>query len=109
MCLKKAKSKCARGSAAKNGSVLGRLGQNLAERCPRCAVIPSATSQRGIHLETLNVISFRVTHLMASYLTPIQVSVRTGIPKSTLARWRKDGRGPRFVKHGGRIVYRTAS
>ena len=42
---------------------------------------------------------------MASYLTPIQVSVRTGIPKSTLARWRKDGRGPRFVKHGGRIVY----
>ena len=43
---------------------------------------------------------------MASYLTPIQVSVRTGIPKNTLAQWRKDGRGPIFVKCGGRIEYR---
>ena len=42
---------------------------------------------------------------MATYLTPIQVSVRTGIPKSTLAQWRKDGRGPRFVKRGDRIAY----
>ena len=40
-----------------------------------------------------------------SYLSPIQVSVRTGIPKHTLAGWRRDGRGPQFVKHGGRIVY----
>ena len=29
---------------------------------------------------------------MASYLTPIQVSVRTGIAKTTLAKWRKDGK-----------------
>jgi predicted site-specific integrase-resolvase len=40
-----------------------------------------------------------------SYLTPIQVSVRTGIKKSTLARWRRDGRGPIFVKRGTRIEY----
>jgi predicted site-specific integrase-resolvase len=40
-----------------------------------------------------------------SYLTPIQASVRTGIAKVTLARWRKDGKGPRFMKRGGRIVY----
>ena len=40
-----------------------------------------------------------------TYLTPIQVSVRLGITRDTLGRWRKDGRGPRFVKRGGRIVY----
>ena len=40
-----------------------------------------------------------------TYLTPIQVSVKLGITKNTLVRWRKDGRGPRFVKLGGRIVY----
>ena len=38
---------------------------------------------------SLNVISFRITanrwFSMASYLTPIQVSVRAGIPKTTLA------------------------
>jgi predicted site-specific integrase-resolvase len=42
---------------------------------------------------------------MASYLTPIQVTIRTGIPKTTLAKWRKDGKGPVFVKRGGRIEY----
>jgi predicted DNA-binding transcriptional regulator AlpA len=42
---------------------------------------------------------------MASHLTPIQVSVRTGIPKSTLARWRKDDVGPRFVRRGDRVAY----
>jgi predicted DNA-binding transcriptional regulator AlpA len=40
-----------------------------------------------------------------TYLTPIQVSVKLGITKNTLVRWRKDGRGPRFVKLGGRIAY----
>jgi predicted DNA-binding transcriptional regulator AlpA len=40
-----------------------------------------------------------------SYLTPIQVSVRTGITKAALAKWRRDGRGPVFVKHGRRIEY----
>jgi predicted site-specific integrase-resolvase len=43
--------------------------------------------------------------LDSRYLTPIQVSVRTGIPKTTLAKWRKDGRPPRFVRRGGRILY----
>jgi predicted site-specific integrase-resolvase len=42
---------------------------------------------------------------MAIYLTTIQASVRTGIPKNTLARWRREGRGPVFVKRGGRIEY----
>ena len=41
----------------------------------------------------------------SSYLTPIQASVRTGIPKTKLARWRRDGRGPVFIKRGVRIEY----
>jgi hypothetical protein len=40
-----------------------------------------------------------------SYLTPIQASVRTGIPKARLAGWRRDGRGPVFIKRGSRIEY----
>ena len=43
--------------------------------------------------------------LDGSYLTSIQASVRTGIPKTKLARWRRDGRGPVFVRRGGRIEY----
>jgi predicted site-specific integrase-resolvase len=45
---------------------------------------------------------------MASYLTPIQVSVRTGIAKSILARWSREGKGPLFVKRGGRIEYSSS-
>jgi hypothetical protein len=45
------------------------------------------------------------TALDGNYLTPIQVSVRTGIPKTRLAAWRRDGRGPVFVKRGSRIEY----
>ena len=40
-----------------------------------------------------------------SRLTTIQASVRTGISKTKLARWRRDGRGPVFVTRGGRIEY----
>lgn len=42
------------------------------------------------------------------YLTPIQVSVETGIAKTTLFKWRKDGDGPRFIKRNGRIEYPSA-
>jgi hypothetical protein len=31
--------------------------------------------------------------------------VRAGIPKTTLAWWRRHGRGPVFVKRGARIEY----
>jgi predicted DNA-binding transcriptional regulator AlpA len=38
-------------------------------------------------------------------VTPIQLSAILGVKYSTLAKWRKDGNGPRFVKHGSRILY----
>jgi len=31
--------------------------------------------------------------------------VRTGIAKTTLAKWRKEGKGPVFVKRRARIEY----
>jgi len=42
---------------------------------------------------------------MDAHLTAIQLTVKTGIPKNTLAKWRHDGKGPKFVKLGTRVVY----
>ena len=35
-----------------------------------------------------------------------QLAQRWGISTSTLERWRWSGEGPRFLKLGGRVVYR---
>ncbi|MFI8593864.1 helix-turn-helix transcriptional regulator [Microbacterium sp. NPDC078428] len=35
-----------------------------------------------------------------------QVSAYTGISVQTLARWAGEGKGPKFVKAGGRVLYR---
>lgn len=48
-----------------------------------------------------------------SYLTPADVAERTGYSLATLARWRCEGRGPRYLKPGGsakqaRIRYRLS-
>jgi hypothetical protein len=39
-------------------------------------------------------------------LTPDQTSAKVKIAKQTLARWRVEGRGPRFLRLGNRIFYR---
>lgn len=36
------------------------------------------------------------------------VSTETGFPVETLRYWRKEGRGPRFVRIGRRLVCRAA-
>lgn len=36
-----------------------------------------------------------------TYLTPADLAQRTGYSINTLARWRMEGRGPRFIKPGG--------
>ena len=40
-------------------------------------------------------------------LTPGQTSKRLKIAKQTLARWRVEGKGPRFVRLGNRVFYRN--
>lgn len=42
---------------------------------------------------------------MTTWLTPRQVSERTGFALSTLANWRSLGMGPGHVKVGTRIRY----
>ena len=42
------------------------------------------------------------------YLTQVELAVRWRISPRTLERWRWAGDGPRFIKIGGRVVYRIA-
>ena len=41
-------------------------------------------------------------------LTPAHVAKRVHRSERTLERWRKEGRGPRFLKFGNRILYSEA-
>jgi predicted DNA-binding transcriptional regulator AlpA len=41
-------------------------------------------------------------------LRPVDVAVRIGVPVGTLANWRCDGRGPRYLKVGRHVRYRVA-
>lgn len=40
------------------------------------------------------------------HLNQIELAARWNISHRTLERWRWTGEGPRFVKLGGRVVYR---
>ncbi len=40
------------------------------------------------------------------HLSQIELAARWNISHRTLERWRWTGEGPRFVKLGGRVVYR---
>lgn len=44
---------------------------------------------------------------MPTYLTPKELAARYGgaIAPKTLANWRSQGKGPPYVKLGGRVVY----
>lgn len=37
-----------------------------------------------------------------------ELAVHWGISRRTLQRWRKDGRGPRWLRIEGRVLYRIA-
>ena len=41
-------------------------------------------------------------------LSPGEAATRLGLEPGTLANWRWSGRGPMFVKLGGRVRYRLA-
>lgn len=43
-------------------------------------------------------------------LTPAELSARWGdsVKETTLATWRSRGNGPKYVKCGGRVLYRLA-
>lgn len=43
---------------------------------------------------------------MTTYLTPGALASRWYIKTATLQNWRWSGKGPQFVKIGGRVLYR---
>lgn len=44
---------------------------------------------------------------MEALYTPIQAAEYLCISEMTLRKWRWEGKGPRFVKIGRKVVYRT--
>jgi hypothetical protein len=40
------------------------------------------------------------------HLNQVELSRRWSLSHRTLERWRWEGRGPRYLKMGGRVVYR---
>jgi predicted DNA-binding transcriptional regulator AlpA len=43
---------------------------------------------------------------MTEYLLPNQLASHWGVSANTLRKWRWEGKGPRFVKLGRKVVYR---
>lgn len=44
------------------------------------------------------------------HLTPAETAKQLGLKSAgTLANWRAQGRGPRYVKHGRRVLYPVAA
>ncbi len=46
--------------------------------------------------------------MKATCMNQLELAVRWGISHRTLERWRWTGEGPKFLKVGGRVVYRLA-
>lgn len=46
------------------------------------------------------------TNMTVRHLNQIELAARWNISHRTLERWRWSGEGPRFIKIGGRVVYR---
>lgn len=44
--------------------------------------------------------------MKATHMNQLELAVRWRISHRTLERWRWTGEGPKFVKLGGRVVYR---
>jgi len=48
------------------------------------------------------------TKMKATCINQLELAVRWGISHRTLERWRWTGEGPKFLKVGGRVVYRLS-
>ena len=48
------------------------------------------------------------TKMKATCMNQLELAVRWGISHRTLERWRWTGEGPKFLKVGGRVVYRLS-
>jgi len=48
------------------------------------------------------------TEMKETHLNQLELAVRWRISHRTLERWRWTGEGPKFLKVGGRVVYRLS-
>jgi predicted DNA-binding transcriptional regulator AlpA len=48
------------------------------------------------------------TKMQVVHLNQKQLAARWSISEATLERWRSEGIGPKFLKLGGRVLYRQA-
>lgn len=55
-----------------------------------------------------NLLGRKDTKMKATCMNQLELAVRWGISHRTLERWRWTGEGPRFLKVGGRVVYRLS-
>jgi predicted DNA-binding transcriptional regulator AlpA len=49
----------------------------------------------------------KLTERSVKHLNQLELAHRWAISPRTLERWRWQGEGPRFIKIGGRVVYRV--
>ena len=73
----------------------------MGNRTEGLVVAEMATSQAGRPTKATAGAGFAVRHLNQA-----EVACRWSISPRTLERWRWTGQGPRFLKVGGRVVYR---
>jgi len=55
-----------------------------------------------------NLAQRKDTKMKATCMNQLELAVRWGISHRTLERWRWTGEGPKFLKVGGRVVYRLS-
>ena len=46
--------------------------------------------------------------IQTEFLTPKEVAVKIGVNEETLSVWRRDRKGPPFIRRVGRIYYNAA-
>ena len=49
-----------------------------------------------------------MTDSLIRHLNQVELARRWSLSHRTLERWRWEGRGPRYLKIGGRVVYRLS-
>jgi hypothetical protein len=75
---------------------------------PRASIALIVFATHAFVVQQSNWPQRKETEMKANCINQIQLAVRWGISHRTLERWRWTGEGPKFVKLGGRVVYRLS-
>lgn len=94
-------------------SLADDLTNRVVQRLPLRPPVKAVARERLVPTEALAApaTASPTTHSLTSlpeYLTPRQVAEVLGVSTEGLQKMRSEGRGPKFVKVGGRIRYRRS-